>query len=92
MGVYGVEVRQLSKVKQAICKLSLVITWAHSDEKNSNKRNILKVNFPLKTTNQKLVNWLTTAFTPKIDEVEGIQQTSNVFRLCSSLPLNHSES
>lgn len=40
---------------QAICKLSLVITWARLDEKNSNNRNILKVNFPLKTTNQKLV-------------------------------------
>lgn len=55
MGVYGVEVRQLSKVKQAIGKLSLVITWAHLDETNSDNRNILKVNFPLKTTNQKLV-------------------------------------
>lgn len=54
MGVYGVEVRQLSKVKQAIGKLSLVITGAHLDEKNSKNRNILKVNFPLKTTNQKL--------------------------------------
>lgn len=54
MGVYGVEVRQLSKAKQAICKLSQVITWAHLDEKNSNNRNILKVNFPLKRTNQKL--------------------------------------
>lgn len=54
MGVYGVEVRQLTRVKQATGKLSLVITWAHLDEKNSNNRNVLKVNFPLKTTNQTL--------------------------------------